>query len=642
MRNPFASDPSAVASGKLLFEQTCQSCHGSEARGDRGPALTSNNLRHGNQDTDIFQTVRAGIPGTQMPAFTTLPSDSIWRIISYLRSLNPSGSDVSERVPGDASMGEKIFSGKAACNTCHEVNGAGGIVGPDLSATGINSVEFLHDSITKPNKAAPRSYFSRGPSRLTVKARDGREIRGVLVAEDGYTLILRDVHGTIHRFNVADLLDRKDEAKSLMPDNYAQTLTPPEIEDLVAYLKTLKSPDSTKIAQAKIPGGLSFERLRNANAEPQNWPTYWGDYQGHHFSPLTQITPANVKRLATRWSMQMPGDSLLEATPLVIDGTMYTSGQPGQVFAIDAKSGLQIWKFERRQKVLNPYQTNPFNRGVAVLGGRVFVGTLDAALVALDARTGRKLWETQVADTLKGYTITSAPLAINGKVIVGVAGGEFGIRGFVDAYDAATGKLLWRFNTIPGPGEFGSKTWSNDSWKQGSGATWLTGSYDPDLDLLYWTVGNPGPDMNPSVRQGDNLFTSSVLALDPATGIRKWHYQFTPNDSHDWDANQDVVLADRTINGKKRKLLMQANRNGMFYVLDRTNGKFIFAKSYVKQTWNSGFDANGRPILLPGSEASPEGVIVYPSGVGGTNWQSPSYDPERSLLYVVTRDGAEG
>jgi alcohol dehydrogenase (cytochrome c) len=213
----------------------------------------------------------------------------------------------------------------------------------------------------------------------------------------------------------------------------------------------------------------------------------------------------------------MPGSSLLEATTLVVDGTMYTTGQPGQVFALDARTGLEIWKYERRQKVVNPYQTNPFNRGVAVMGNRVFFGTLDATVVALDARTGRVLWEAQVADTMKGYTITEAPLAIQGKVIVGVAGGEFGIRGFIDAYDAATGKRLWRFYTIPGPGELGNDTWSGDSWKQGSGATWLTGSYDPELNLLYWTVGNPGPDMNGDVRAGDNLFTCSVVALDPET-----------------------------------------------------------------------------------------------------------------------------
>ena len=263
-------------------------------------------------------------------------------------------------------------------------------------------------------------------------------------------------------------------------------------------------------------------------------------------------------------------------------------------------------------------------------------------MVALDARTGRVLWETQVADTMHGYSITAAPLAIRDKVIVGVAGGEFGIRGFLDAYDAATGKRLWRFYTVPGPGEFGNDTWKGDSWKRGSGATWLTGSYDPDLNLLYWGVGNPGPDMNGDVRQGDNLFTCSAIALDAETGKLKWYYQFTPGDTHDWDANEALVLADRDIDGKHRKLIMQADRNGMFYVLDRTDGKFLFARPYVRQTWNRGFQADGRPILEPGWQASPQGAVVFPTGVGGSNWQNPSYDPDRSWLYVVARDRSQG
>jgi alcohol dehydrogenase (cytochrome c) len=231
-------------------------------------------------------------------------------------------------------------------------------------------------------------------------------------------------------------------------------------------------------------------------------------------------------------------------------------------------------------------------------------------------------------------------LAIQGKVIVGVAGGEFGIRGFVDAYDAATGKRLWRSYTIPGPGEPGNETWIGDSWKYGGAPTWMTGSYDPELNLLYWTVGNPSPELNGDVRAGDNLFSCSVVALDPATGKLKWYYQFTPGDTHDWDANEDLILADRMQNGRMQKLMMQADRNGMFYILDRTNGKFLFAKPFAKQTWNSGSGKDGRPIETPGSKSSPEGNVIYPSLTGATNWQSPSYDPVRSTLYVAIREGA--
>ncbi len=256
-----------------------------------------------------------------------------------------------------------------------------------------------------------------------------------------------------------------------------------------------------------------------------------------------------MRQLQAKWALQLPGSSTIEATPLVVDGVMYTSGPPGTVVALDARTGRQIWRYQRAQKVRNPNEINPFNRGVAILGNRVFVGTLDAALIALDARNGLPLWEVQMADTMQGFSITSPPLPIKDKIIAGIAGGEFGIRGFIDAYDAATGKRLWRFSTIPGPGEFGHDTWKGDSWKLGCGATWLPGSYDPDLDLVYWAIGNPCPLYNGAVREGDNLFTSSVVALDPATGQRRWHYQFTPHDTHDWDSNQDMMLVDRVLQG---------------------------------------------------------------------------------------------
>ncbi len=640
--NPFAGDPAAANAGKALYAQTCQVCHGGEARGDRGPALAGGNFKHGSEDNDVFQTIRTGVPGTQMPAFSALPTDTIWRIITYLRSLNTNSAAMDEIVAGDVTAGERTFWGKGGCGACHEVNGRGGLVGPDLSAAGANSAAYLRSVILDPNDPARarRRFFA--PSPVSVKTKSGQSIRGIIRAEDSYNLLLTDLNGELQRFDKRALLDEHMESRSLMPANYAQRLSASEIEDTVAYLKSLKARDLSKTIQVALSGGLSFDRLRNAQAEPQNWMTYWGNYQGHHFSALDQITPANVQQLQARWSVQMPGPSVLESTPLVIDGTMYTSGPPGQVFAIDARTGLQIWKYERRQKVVSPYQINPFNRGVAVLGNRVFFGTLDATLVALDARTGRLLWETQMADTLKGYTLTGAPLAIKDKIIVGIAGGEFGIRGFIDAYDAATGKRLWRFYTIPGPGEFGNSTWSSDSWKHGSGGAWLTGSYDPDADTLYWAVGNPGPGLNGAVRAGDNLFTCSVVALDPTTGKRKWHYQFTPGDTHDWDANEDLVLANRTVKGETQKVLMQADRNGMFYVLDRTDGKFMFAEPYVKQTWNLGFHADGSPILAPDWKSSPEGNTVYPSLVGGSNWQNPSYDAARSLLFVAARDSAMG
>jgi alcohol dehydrogenase (cytochrome c) len=329
----------------------------------------------------------------------------------------------------------------------------------------------------------------------------------------------------------------------------------------------------------------------------------------------------------------MPGSSPLESTPLVVDGVMYVSGPPGDVYALDARSGLPLWRFHRQQTRVNPFQINPFNKGVAVLGKRVFVNTLDNDLIALDARSGRVLWEQNLGDTMEGYTMTGAPLALDDKIIVGISGGELGIRGFISAYDVRDGRLLWRFDTIPGPGQPGHETWPGDSWKTGGGATWLTGSYDAESNLLYWAVGNPGPDYDPEKRKGDNLYSCSVLALDPATGRLVWHYQFSPHDTHDWDSTEDMILADVPIGGQARKVLLHADRNGFFYTLDRTTGAFISAVPFVRQTWNKGFEANGRPIFDPASLSTREGHPIAP-GIGGTNFQAPSYDRTRQVLFL--------
>ena len=606
VKNPFAGNPRAVRDGKILFNQTCSGCHGENAQGGRGPAL-GNIFSPYNDDTNVFRTIRTGIAGSQMPAFSALPSDDVWRIITYLHSLS-TANFTNEVVPGDAKAGEAIFWGKGGCGQCHEVNERGSVLGPDLSAVATQSAAHLRSVILNPNgQQVP--FFRRGdmPVAVTIKTRQGQVLKGMRRAEDNFTVLLTDMSGKLLRIQRSNIVDEQVDTKSLMPDDYGSRLSSAELENLIAYLKTLKKRDLSKTAQAMLPPGVTDAQLRNAQKDANNWLTYWGDYQGDHFSGLSQVTPQNVKNLQARWAVQMPSGPLLEANPVVVNDTLYTTytvnGGQG-VYAIDARSGLVIWKYERKQKKVNPYQTNPFNRGVAVLGDRVFFGTLDDDLIALDARTGREIWSTHIADTMQGYTITAAPLALNNEVVVGVAGGEFGIRGFLDAYDAQTGKRLWRFDTVPGPGEFGHDTWSGDSWKRGSGATWLTGSYDPKLNLVYWTVGNPGPDDNPDVRKGDNLFTCSVLALDATSGKLKWYYQFTPSDSHDWDANEDVILADAQWKGKPRKLLLQADRNGMYYVLDRTNGKFLFAKAYVKQNWNKGFDAKGRPMPVPGSNSS--------------------------------------
>jgi alcohol dehydrogenase (cytochrome c) len=279
------------------------------------------------------------------------------------------------------------------------------------------------------------------------------------------------------------------------------------------------------------------------------------------------------------------------------------------------------------------------NRGLAILGDTLFMGTIDAHLIAIDAKNGKPLWDTTVAKADAGYAITHAPLIVKDKVIVGTAGGEYGIRGFIAAYDVRTGKEAWRFYTIPGPGEPGHETWAGDSWKTGGASVWMTGSYDPALNLTYWGVGNPGPDYNGDVRKGDNLYSDSVVALDPDTGKLKWYYQFSPHDEFDYDSVQVPVLADmqwRDKNGqtRPRKLMLWANRNGLFYALDRTSGEFLKGTPFVEVTWMNGFDEKGRPMRLPGKVASKEGTLISPGNHGGTNWNNPSYSPRTGLFYV--------
>jgi len=385
---------------------------------------------------------------------------------------------------------------------------------------------------------------------------------------------------------------------------------------------------------AALHAQVTYERLLHAATEPQNWLTYSGTYSSQRYSTLSQMTPANAKDLEMKWVFQADSTQKLEATPLVVDGVMYLTQPPNDVVALDAKNGRIFW--------VRPYRVSPdarvccgqVNRGLAIHGDRLFMGTIDAHLVALDAKNGRTLWDTQVADPKAGYSITQAPLVVKDKVVVGTAGGEYGIRGFIAAYDVATGKEAWRFYTVPGPGEPGNETWAGDSWKHGSASSWVTGSYDPDLNLIYWGTGNPGPDYNSDARVGDNLYSCSVVALDADTGKLRWHFQFTPNDTSDWDSAQVPVLANLMWNGSQRNVMLWGNRNGFFYVLDRTTGKFMRGNPFVHQNWAAGLDENGRPIRLPDTRPTVEGTKLYPGMQGGTNWYSPSWSPHTGLFYL--------
>jgi alcohol dehydrogenase (cytochrome c) len=383
------------------------------------------------------------------------------------------------------------------------------------------------------------------------------------------------------------------------------------------------------------PAQVSFDRLVRAQHEPQNWLTYNGNLGSTHHSALDQINAGNVANLDLKWVSQAQSLEKFEATPLVVDGIMYVSEPPNKVVAIDTRTGRPFWIYEHPMPETTYVCCGNINRGVAILDNTIFVGTLDAHLVAIDASTGRKKWETEVADYKKGYAVAVAPLVVKDKVIVGPAGGERGIAGFLAAYDAQTGKEVWRFNTIPHPGEPGNDSWPGDSWKTGGGSVWVTGSYDQQANLIYWGIGNPGPDWNPSVRRGANLYTDCVVALDADTGKLKWYYQFTPNDEWDFDSVQVPVLADLSWKGQPRKTMLWGNRNGFFYTLDRTSGQFLQGKPFVKETWAAGIDESGKPIKAAGKGPSLTGTDVWPGVQGGTNWYAPSFSPHTGLFYVT-------
>jgi alcohol dehydrogenase (cytochrome c) len=445
----------------------------------------------------------------------------------------------------------------------------------------------------------------------------------------------------------------------------ANNLNGQETKSLLSFLRSLKpTGDNAVPARAKVTlgsrgtlEGLVFNRssqdmqlltndqrlhlLRTEGAgyrevtSQSDWPTYHGQFSGNRYSALDQISKSNVARLAPNWIFSLANTAPLQGTPIVVNGVMYVTSA-NECYSLDAGSGRQIWHYQRqRTRNLVGNAAGGINRGVAVAGERLFMVTDSAHIIALNRSTGKLLWETEMADWHQNYNATSAPLAVGSLVISGISGGDEGARGFVAAFDQSTGKEAWRFWTVPKPGEPGSETWKGADILHPSTATWLTGTYDPQLDTLYWPTGNPGPDLSGDERGGDNLYSSSIVALDAKTGKLKWYYQYTPHNVWDWDAQQPPVLVDTTWNGQDRHLLLHANRNGFFYVLDRTNGKLLLAKPFVKKlTWAHEIDANGRPVLNPNQEPTTAGNKICPSLEGATNWFSTAFLPSTRLYYV--------
>jgi alcohol dehydrogenase (cytochrome c) len=440
---------------------------------------------------------------------------------------------------------------------------------------------------TGPGAPAPASLGLSGNSPTTIKMADGRSRTGILLADS-------ETSGVLLENNRIVLLSKDGDAYREKP-----------------------------------------------LAPKADWTHYDGFLNGNRYSPLELINATTVQRLGAAWVFPIPNTQrILQVTPVVQDGIMYVTGW-NEIYALDATTGRQLWAYSdgaRHEGIVSEAGVGT-NRGASINGDNVFMVTDHAHVLAFNRFTGRRLWDVEMGSHLESYSSTSPPLPVGDLVVVGVAGGEEGARGFLDAYRASTGERVWRWYSIPKRGDKGSETWVGQALEHGCGATWMPGSYDPQLDLIYWAIGNPCPDIAGEERMGDNLYTSSVVALAAKTGELKWYYQFTPHDTHDWDAVQPMLLVDETWQGKPRKLLMHGDRNGMFYVLDRTNGQVLQTGNLsTKVTWLKGFDKDGKPIVDPGSIATKDGVAACPGGGGGANFPAASYNPQTKLFYTRVSD----
>ncbi|MCC6588811.1 MAG: PQQ-dependent dehydrogenase, methanol/ethanol family [Bryobacterales bacterium] len=599
----------AVQRGRMLFVKNCSACHGDTGKGGRGPDVTTGQWKHGGSDESLLRNITKGIAGTQMPPIP-LPDEDAKAVIAFMRSL----TSKDEVITGNVEKGRELFR-SAGCAGCHWFAGKGGIQGPDLT------------NVRARRKSAGVRKAMAAPLEVTTAG----AVQGFTRYEDTFNIHLIDRQSKWRRLEKHNL----QITKSTMPH---AKVSGTDADDLVAFL--LKAPMTGEAGEWKPAAdfNVTFDRLKNSDAEPQNWLHYWGNFQGTHYSKLNQITPANVSNLRSVWTHQFGGNTI-ETTPVVVDGVMFVTGPLNNAAALDARTGRPIWTYTRQLPQVASHCTVMTNRGVAVLGDRVYLATLDTRLVALDAKSGNVIWDVEVDDYKKGFSITHAPLAIDGKIIVGVTSGECALTGFVDAFDARTGKKLWRVYSTPQPGDPARKTWQPESSADYGGApTWMTGTYDPDTKTVFWTTGNPGPDYDGSVRLGDNLYACSVLAIDAGTGKLKWWFQFTPHDTHDWDGNQTPMLIDSVVRGKPRKLLVTAQRNAFYFVLDRVTGEFVAGKAFAKQTWARGLDDKGRPIVIPNTDPTPEGNYVCPDAAGATNWAAPSYDPATGYFLVSVHE----
>ncbi|MBI2685927.1 MAG: PQQ-binding-like beta-propeller repeat protein [Acidobacteria bacterium] len=617
---------------RVLFEKNCSVCHGGGHGTERGPNLANNRKVRGSSIADLRTVIRDGVPARGMPAFP-LPAAELDALTALVRSFSAPASE--SHAPGDIGAGERYFFGSGGCANCHMAMGRGKAVGPDLSSIGRElTLTEIDEAVRQPGERVKPGY-----QVAAVKLRNGSSVRGFARNRSRYNLQVQDLQGRFHLLDDTEIASTAMETGSMMP---APQCSANECRDVIAYLSSLTGVSAGKPGAAIAgEGGPAFARI--AAPKPGDWPSYHGKLTGNRHSELNQINPANVKNLALQWVFPV-NHNVLELTPVVADGVMYVSG-PNQVFALDARAGRTLWHYQRARSIeTRGDPAKGTNRGVAILGDRVFVVTDNAHLLALHRLTGELLWETEITQGVtdkRNIGNTAAPLVVNDLVVAGVSGGDLGMRGFLDAYKASTGERVWRFWTVPQPGEPLSETWGGTALARfgGGGATWMTGTFDPETNTVFWGTGNPYPAMNGDERKGDNLYSDSVIALDAANGRLKWHYQFTPHDLYDWDAGQTPLLVNRKYRGEEKKLLIQANRNGFLYVFDRTNGKLILAEKFVDRlTWAKGIGADGRPIVVPGLEPTRDGTKVCPNVLGATNWPSMAHNPSTGLFYLMARE----
>jgi len=583
--------------GAKIFESRCAGCHGADgAGGEHAPTIVERSRRN------LNDTVKNGIKERGMPAFDFADAE-MSALIAYVTALRAPAAD--HPASGNQQAGQAFFVKN--CIGCHMIKGRGGVLGPDLT------------NIGRERRLAQIERALRSPtaSAVTVRLKDGKTLTGIRKNESNYDLQLQGTEGALHVFSKSQIVD--ETPKSLMPEVEAAA-----IPDLLAFLSRLTNETAPSLS-APSPASTTI------SFKPGDWPTYHGQMSGNRHSELKQIDVSNVAHLAPAWMFPITKAQRLEGTPIVVDGIMYVT-TANECFALDAKNGRQIWHYSRplTKGVIGDAES-AINRGVAVRNDKVFMITDHAHIIALNRLTGHLVWDTEMADFHEHYGATGAPLVVGNLVLSGTSGGDEGAPGFIAAYDTETGARAWRFSTIQGP-----ETWVGRAIEHGCVDAWFTGTYDPSTDLIYWPTGNPCPDYNGDERKGDNLYANSVVALEPKTGKLRWYYQFTPHDVHDWDAVAPLLSIDASFKGKPRKLLIQANRNGFFYVLDRTTGEFLLGEPFVKKMdWADGIDAKGRPMVRASATPTPAGTKACPNVVGATNWFSSAYNPDTELFYVM-------